>query len=138
MSESATRYTTPSFFDSFSGASAGAAGAPGAAGVAGAPGAVAGFGVTGNGAGAVAAGAVPAAGAGAAPAVAGTSITGVVAVAPGGVAGFFTAFWSGLISIAGVTAVAQPGGSKRDDAVIAAADARDMAMVMMGERHFRH
>ncbi len=38
----------------------------------------------------------------------------------------------------GVTAVAQPGGSKRDDDVIAAADAAGMAMVMTGVRHFRH
>jgi phosphoribosylaminoimidazolecarboxamide formyltransferase/IMP cyclohydrolase len=52
----------------------------------------------------------------------------------------FFPFADGLLVLAdaGVTAVAQPGGSKRDDAVIAAADARDMAMVMMGERHFRH
>ena len=52
----------------------------------------------------------------------------------------FFPFADGLLVLAdaGVTAVAQPGGSKRDDAVIAAADARGMAMVMMGERHFRH
>jgi phosphoribosylaminoimidazolecarboxamide formyltransferase/IMP cyclohydrolase len=39
---------------------------------------------------------------------------------------------------AGVTAVAQPGGSKQDDQVIAAADAAGIAMVMTGVRHFRH
>jgi phosphoribosylaminoimidazolecarboxamide formyltransferase / IMP cyclohydrolase len=39
---------------------------------------------------------------------------------------------------AGVTAVAQPGGSKKDDEVIAAADAADLAMVFTGVRHFRH
>ncbi len=39
---------------------------------------------------------------------------------------------------AGVTAVAQPGGSKRDDEVIAAADAAGIAMVFTGRRHFRH
>ncbi|MCC6214891.1 MAG: bifunctional phosphoribosylaminoimidazolecarboxamide formyltransferase/IMP cyclohydrolase [Polyangiaceae bacterium] len=39
---------------------------------------------------------------------------------------------------AGVTAVAQPGGSKKDDEVIAAADAAGLAMVMTGVRHFRH
>ncbi len=39
---------------------------------------------------------------------------------------------------AGITAVAQPGGSKRDDEVIAAADAAGMAMVLTGIRHFRH
>ena len=38
----------------------------------------------------------------------------------------------------GVTAIAQPGGSKRDDEVIAACDAHNVAMVMCGERHFRH
>jgi phosphoribosylaminoimidazolecarboxamide formyltransferase/IMP cyclohydrolase len=37
-----------------------------------------------------------------------------------------------------VTAVVQPGGSVRDDDVIAAADARGIAMVFTGERHFRH
>ncbi len=39
---------------------------------------------------------------------------------------------------AGVTAVIQPGGSIRDQEVIAAADAADMAMVFTGVRHFRH
>jgi phosphoribosylaminoimidazolecarboxamide formyltransferase/IMP cyclohydrolase len=39
---------------------------------------------------------------------------------------------------AGITAVCQPGGSKNDDAVIAAADAAGVAMVMTGVRHFRH
>jgi phosphoribosylaminoimidazolecarboxamide formyltransferase/IMP cyclohydrolase len=39
---------------------------------------------------------------------------------------------------AGVTAIAQPGGSKRDDEVIAAADAAGLAMVFTGARHFRH
>jgi phosphoribosylaminoimidazolecarboxamide formyltransferase/IMP cyclohydrolase len=39
---------------------------------------------------------------------------------------------------AGATAVIQPGGSMRDDAVIAAADAANLAMVMTGIRHFRH
>ena len=39
---------------------------------------------------------------------------------------------------AGVTAVVHPGGSLRDDEVIAAADELDMAMVFTGERHFRH
>ncbi len=38
----------------------------------------------------------------------------------------------------GVTAIAQPGGSKRDEEVIAAADAAGIAMVMTGVRHFRH
>jgi phosphoribosylaminoimidazolecarboxamide formyltransferase/IMP cyclohydrolase len=39
---------------------------------------------------------------------------------------------------AGVTAVAQPGGSVRDDEVIAAADTLGLAMVFTGVRHFRH
>ncbi len=38
----------------------------------------------------------------------------------------------------GITAVVQPGGSKRDAEVIAAADAHGMAMVYTGLRHFRH
>jgi phosphoribosylaminoimidazolecarboxamide formyltransferase/IMP cyclohydrolase len=39
---------------------------------------------------------------------------------------------------AGVTAVIQPGGSVRDDEVVAAADEHGMAMVFTGTRHFRH
>jgi phosphoribosylaminoimidazolecarboxamide formyltransferase/IMP cyclohydrolase len=39
---------------------------------------------------------------------------------------------------AGATAVVQPGGSVRDDEVIAAADERNVAMVFTGIRHFRH
>jgi len=39
---------------------------------------------------------------------------------------------------AGVTAVVQPGGSVRDDDVIAAADRLGLAMVFTGARHFRH
>ena len=39
---------------------------------------------------------------------------------------------------AGIAAVIQPGGSMRDDEVIAAADEHDMAMVFTGMRHFRH
>jgi phosphoribosylaminoimidazolecarboxamide formyltransferase/IMP cyclohydrolase len=39
---------------------------------------------------------------------------------------------------AGVVAVAQPGGSMRDADVIAAADARGLAMLFTGTRHFRH
>ena len=39
---------------------------------------------------------------------------------------------------AGVTAVVQPGGSIRDDEVIAAADRSGMAMLLSGRRHFRH
>jgi phosphoribosylaminoimidazolecarboxamide formyltransferase/IMP cyclohydrolase len=39
---------------------------------------------------------------------------------------------------AGVTAIAQPGGSVKDPDVIAAADAMGLAMVFTGVRHFRH
>ena len=39
---------------------------------------------------------------------------------------------------AGITAVIQPGGSVRDDEVIAAADEHSMAMLFTGTRHFRH
>ncbi len=52
----------------------------------------------------------------------------------------FFPFADGLIAAAeaGVTAVIQPGGSIRDAEVIAAADARGLAMVVTGMRHFRH
>jgi phosphoribosylaminoimidazolecarboxamide formyltransferase/IMP cyclohydrolase len=39
---------------------------------------------------------------------------------------------------AGVGTVIQPGGSKRDDEVVAAADEHGMVMVLTGMRHFRH
>ena len=52
----------------------------------------------------------------------------------------FFPFADGLIHAAeaGVTAVIQPGGSMRDDEVIAAANERGLAMVMTGMRHFKH
>jgi phosphoribosylaminoimidazolecarboxamide formyltransferase / IMP cyclohydrolase len=52
----------------------------------------------------------------------------------------FFPFPDGLLAAAeaGATAVIQPGGSMRDDAVIAAADAAGLAMVLTGHRHFRH
>ena len=52
----------------------------------------------------------------------------------------FFPFPDGLLAAAdaGATAAIQPGGSVRDDAVIAAADERGMAMVFTGLRHFRH
>jgi phosphoribosylaminoimidazolecarboxamide formyltransferase/IMP cyclohydrolase len=52
----------------------------------------------------------------------------------------FFPFADGLLSAveAGATAVIQPGGSMRDDEVIAAADAAGIAMVFTGMRHFRH
>jgi phosphoribosylaminoimidazolecarboxamide formyltransferase/IMP cyclohydrolase len=43
-----------------------------------------------------------------------------------------------LAADAGITAVVQPGGSIRDEEVVAAADERGMAMVFVGRRHFRH
>ncbi len=43
-----------------------------------------------------------------------------------------------LLAAAGVTAVAQPGGSLRDPEVIAAANRLGLAMVFTGRRHFRH
>jgi phosphoribosylaminoimidazolecarboxamide formyltransferase / IMP cyclohydrolase len=52
----------------------------------------------------------------------------------------FFPFADGLLSAieAGATAVIQPGGSMRDDEVIAAADEHSIAMVFTGVRHFRH
>ena len=52
----------------------------------------------------------------------------------------FFPFADGLIAAAeaGATAIIQPGGSMRDDEVIAAADAAGLAMVFTGVRHFRH
>jgi len=43
-----------------------------------------------------------------------------------------------VLAAAGVSAVVQPGGSVRDHEVIAAADEAGLAMVVTGERHFRH
>ena len=52
----------------------------------------------------------------------------------------FFPFRDGLdaVAAAGVRAVVQPGGSVRDEEVIAAADEHGIAMVFTGERHFRH
>ena len=52
----------------------------------------------------------------------------------------FFPFPDGLLVLAdaGVTAIVQPGGSVKDGEVIAAADEAGVAMVMTGERHFRH
>jgi phosphoribosylaminoimidazolecarboxamide formyltransferase/IMP cyclohydrolase len=52
----------------------------------------------------------------------------------------FFPFRDGLdvVAEAGATAVMHPGGSLRDDEVIAAADGHGMAMVLTGMRHFRH
>ncbi len=66
---------------------------------------------------------------------AGLSLVGTVAASDA-----FFPFRDGLDVIvdAGATCVIQPGGSMRDDQVIAAADERDVAMVFTGVRHFRH
>ena len=52
----------------------------------------------------------------------------------------FFPFADGLLAAAkaGATAVIQPGGSIRDDEVVAAADEAGLAMVFTGMRHFRH
>ncbi|MFK7878571.1 bifunctional phosphoribosylaminoimidazolecarboxamide formyltransferase/IMP cyclohydrolase [Roseobacter sp.] len=52
----------------------------------------------------------------------------------------FFPFADGLVTAAeaGATALIQPGGSMRDDEVIAAADDAGLAMVFTGMRHFRH
>jgi phosphoribosylaminoimidazolecarboxamide formyltransferase/IMP cyclohydrolase len=52
----------------------------------------------------------------------------------------FFPFRDGLdeIARAGATAVVQPGGSVRDEEVIAAANEHNLAMVFTGVRHFRH
>jgi phosphoribosylaminoimidazolecarboxamide formyltransferase/IMP cyclohydrolase len=52
----------------------------------------------------------------------------------------FFPFRDGLdvVVAAGATCVIQPGGSMRDDEVVAAADEHNIAMVLTGVRHFRH
>ncbi|MEP7154537.1 MAG: bifunctional phosphoribosylaminoimidazolecarboxamide formyltransferase/IMP cyclohydrolase [Betaproteobacteria bacterium] len=66
---------------------------------------------------------------------AGLSLKGSVAASDA-----FFPFRDGLdvIADAGATAVIQPGGSMRDEEVIAAADEKNVAMVITGMRHFRH
>ncbi|MBD3409468.1 MAG: bifunctional phosphoribosylaminoimidazolecarboxamide formyltransferase/IMP cyclohydrolase [Ignavibacteriales bacterium] len=65
----------------------------------------------------------------------GFDLTGAVAASDA-----FFPFPDGLIEIAeaGVKAIIQPGGSVRDEEVIAAADERGVAMVFTGVRHFKH
>jgi phosphoribosylaminoimidazolecarboxamide formyltransferase/IMP cyclohydrolase len=43
-----------------------------------------------------------------------------------------------LAAAAGITAIIQPGGSKRDDETVAACNEHEMAMILTGRRHFRH
>ena len=59
---------------------------------------------------------------------------------PGFASAAFFPFRDGLdvLAEAGATAVIQPGGSVRDEEVIAAADEHGLAMVFTGIRHFRH
>ena len=69
-------------------------------------------------------------------------VMGIVNVTPdsfsdGGLHGDGVAHAAALIE-AGVTAVIQPGGSKADDKVIAAANAAGIVMAMTGMRHFNH
>jgi phosphoribosylaminoimidazolecarboxamide formyltransferase/IMP cyclohydrolase len=67
--------------------------------------------------------------------IAGLSLAGSVVASDA-----FFPFRDGLDVVAdnGAVAVIQPGGSVRDDEVIAAADEHGIAMVFTGERHFRH
>ncbi len=66
---------------------------------------------------------------------AGVSLTGATVASDA-----FFPFRDGLDALAkaGATAVVQPGGSKRDDEVIAAANEHGIAMVFTSKRHFRH
>jgi phosphoribosylaminoimidazolecarboxamide formyltransferase/IMP cyclohydrolase len=70
------------------------------------------------------------------------AVTKAGAKAKGSVVGSdaFFPFPDGVIAAldAGATAILQPGGSVRDEEVIAACDARGAAMVFTGTRHFRH
>jgi phosphoribosylaminoimidazolecarboxamide formyltransferase/IMP cyclohydrolase len=52
----------------------------------------------------------------------------------------FFPFRDGLdvLANAGVKSIIQPGGSVRDADVVSAADEHQIAMVLTGERHFRH
>jgi phosphoribosylaminoimidazolecarboxamide formyltransferase/IMP cyclohydrolase len=64
-----------------------------------------------------------------------TALAGAVAASDA-----FFPFRDGLdvLAAAGITAVVQPGGSRRDDEVVAAADEHGIAMLLTGIRHFRH
>jgi phosphoribosylaminoimidazolecarboxamide formyltransferase/IMP cyclohydrolase len=68
------------------------------------------------------------------------SKAGARATGAAGASDAFFPFPDGLLVLAeaGVTSVVQPGGSVKDDVVIAAADEAGLAMVVTGERHFRH
>ncbi len=66
---------------------------------------------------------------------AGLAVTGAVMASDA-----FFPFRDGIdhAAAAGITAVIQPGGSKRDHEVIAAANEHGMSMLLTGMRHFRH
>ena len=64
-------------------------------------------------------------------------LTGKVALVTGGAQGIGAAIAAKLAE-AGAKAVIQPGGSMRDEEVIAAANEHGLAMVVTGARHFRH
>jgi phosphoribosylaminoimidazolecarboxamide formyltransferase/IMP cyclohydrolase len=66
---------------------------------------------------------------------AGGAVSGAVAASDA-----FFPFRDGIdvLAEAGVEAVVQPGGSVRDEEVIAACNERGLAMVVTGRRHFRH
>ena len=66
---------------------------------------------------------------------AGLSLQGCAAASDG-----FFPFPDGLETLvdAGATTVIQPGGSIKDDEVVAAADARGVSLCLTGVRHFRH
>jgi phosphoribosylaminoimidazolecarboxamide formyltransferase/IMP cyclohydrolase len=65
----------------------------------------------------------------------GHDITGAVAASDA-----FFPFADGLLAIAesGISAVIQPGGSVRDEEVIAAANNKNISMVFTGIRNFKH
>jgi phosphoribosylaminoimidazolecarboxamide formyltransferase/IMP cyclohydrolase len=44
----------------------------------------------------------------------------------------------GIASLAGITAISQPGGSIKDQESIDAANANNIGMVLTGVRHFKH
>ena len=44
----------------------------------------------------------------------------------------------GQAAAAGIAAIIQPGGSRRDDEVIAACNERKIPMIFTGRRHFKH
>jgi len=66
---------------------------------------------------------------------AGTRSTGAVAASDA-----FFPFRDGLdvLAAAGVTAIAEPGGSRNDDELIDAANEHGMVLVFTGRRHFKH